>query len=86
LTSNIEEKNNTNWVKVFPNPVQRSLTIRIDKPYSKIKVEIIDEKGSILYKKETLDGSIILNDQTPGMYFVKLLVDNELITKKVLVK
>jgi hypothetical protein len=83
----VDEKNiNTNWVKVFPNPVQGSLTINIDKPYSKIRVEIIDENGHIVYKKESLDSPITLKDSAHGIHFIKLMIDNEVITKKIIIE
>ena len=83
----IDEKNiNTNWVKVFPNPVQGSLTINIDKPYSKIRIEIINENGRTIYKKESLDSSITLNDSVHGIHFIKLMIDNEVITKKIIIE
>lgn len=81
-----EKENNTEWVTVFPNPAQNSLTIKVDKPYSKIKVEIIDEKGSVIYEKESLKSFIPFNDQLHGIYVVKLSVDNIVITKKIIIE
>jgi hypothetical protein len=86
LTGIEEEKNNTVWINIFPNPAQNSLTIDVQKPYSKIIVEIIDEKGGVIYKKESLDSPIALNDLIHGIYFVKLLVDNETITRKIIIE
>lgn len=81
-----EKKNNPDWFGIFPNPAKNLLTIEVQKPYSKIVVEIMDEKGSIIYKKESLDSPIALNDLIHGVYFIKLSVDNETITKKIIIK
>lgn len=86
LTGIDEKKNNTDWINIFPNPAQNLLTIEVQKPYSKIMVEIIDEKGSIIYRKESLDSPISLNDSIHGIYFVKLSVDNETITRKLIIE
>ena len=86
LTGLHEKKNNTDWINIFPNPTQNSLTIEVKKPYSKIVVEIIDEKGSIIYRKESLDSPITLNASIHGIYFVKLVVDNETITRKLIIE
>jgi len=81
-----EKKNNADWINIFPNPVQSSLSIKVNKPYSNIKVEIIDVKGGIIYKKKSLDSPITLNASIHGIYFVKLSVDNETITRKILIE
>jgi len=86
LTGIDGKKNNTDWISIFPNPAQDSFTIKVQKSYSKILVEIINEKGGIIYKKESLDSPIKLNDLIHGIYFVKLSVDNETITRKILIK
>jgi len=62
------------------------LTIEVQKPYSKIVVEIIDEKGSVIYKKESLDSPISFNNSIHGIYFVRLSVDNETITRKIIIE
>jgi hypothetical protein len=86
LTGIGEKKNNPDWISVFPNPAQNLLTIEVQKPYSKIVVEIIDERGNIIYKKESLDSTIELNDSIHGIYFITLSVDNETITKKLIIE
>ncbi|NLJ82585.1 MAG: T9SS type A sorting domain-containing protein [Bacteroidales bacterium] len=75
-----------NSIKIFPNPTNNCLNIEIDKPYSEVKVEIRDIKGSLLYQKESLENPIQLNGWSAGVYMVKLLVDNKVITKKIMLK
>ena len=83
---NRRKKNSSDWISIFPNPAQNLLTIEVQKPYSKILVEIIDEKGSVIYKKESLDSPISFNNSIHGIYFVRLSVDNETITRKIIIE
>jgi hypothetical protein len=62
------------------------LTIEVQKPYSKIVVEIIDEKGSVIYKKESLDNPITFNNSLHGLYFVRLTIDKEIVSRKILIE
>lgn len=83
----IEEKNsNSDWINIFPNYNQNSLTIEVQKPYSNIVVEIIDERGRNIYKKEALETPIKLSSLISGIYFIKLSVDNEIVTKKIIIE
>ncbi len=51
-STGIEEKNsNSDWINIFPNYNQNLLTIEIQKPYSNIVVEIINERGQNIYYK-----------------------------------
>ena len=71
---------------MFPNPAQSSLTIKVDKPYSKIIVEVIDEKGSIIYKKAMLENPVCLNNVIKGNYLIKLTIDNQTVIKKIIIQ
>ncbi len=86
IKNDIENKKHTkNWINIYTNPIQKILTVEINKPYSKIMVEIFDQRGSILYQKESLDNPITLNSLYRGIYFVKLLIDNKIVMKKVII-
>lgn len=83
----INEKNsNPDWVRVFPNPARSAMTIKVDKPYLKIMVEIMCENGSILYKSEDLENPISFNNSIHGIYLVRLLIDNEVVIKKLIIE
>lgn len=81
-----EKKYNTEWISIFTNPSKNLLAIEVQKPYSKIMVEIFDEQGSVVYKKETLNSPITLDAFMRGIYFIKLSVDDETITKKIIIE
>lgn len=80
----VENIASQNFADVFPNPVQNIKEIKVQKPFSKIKVEIIDIKGCAIYKNEILENHK-LNKNLTGLYIVKLQVDDEIFFKKILV-
>lgn len=86
LTKIDNKKYDDNFVFVFPVPAENSLTIKIEKPYSKIKIEIIDEKNSIIYTKEELENPINFVDNLSGIFLIQLTIDNETIIKKIILK
>ena len=86
LTGIDEKKNNADWITIFPNPAMNSLSIKIDKLYSNINVVILDEKGSTIYKEESLENPISMTNTLRGVYFIKLTIDNEMIMKKVIIE
>lgn len=87
LYGSIDEKSkNLDGIKVFPNPADNSLIIKIDRPYNNIRAELIDEKGSIVYSDESVKNTINVNNISKGIYFLNLTIDNEKITKKVIIE
>ncbi|NLL29389.1 MAG: T9SS type A sorting domain-containing protein [Bacteroidales bacterium] len=81
-----DNSNNPDWINVYPNPTKNILSIEIQKRYSNILVEIIDMKGSVVYRKESLDSQIMLNNLIKGVYIVKLSIDNDVVTKKLVIE
>ena len=43
-------------------------------------------KGSVVYRKESLDSQIMLNNLIKGVYIVKLSPDNDVVTKKLVIE
>lgn len=80
----VDMENRTDWVAVFPNPAKNTLSIKVDRPYSKVKVEILDEKGCAVYSKNSLENSISIATLQRGIYFVRVEIDGEIATKKVI--
>lgn len=86
LTTGINDINVTNTpISVYPNPISKNgiLKINIDLPIitSDIYIEIIDLNGKLINKKKisTTSSSIVAPDKS-GFYFVKTLLDSELIS------
>jgi hypothetical protein len=82
----VGEKKNTDGIVVFPNPADNSLSIEIEKPFNNAGIEIIDEKGSVIYCKELLENPVNVSNISKGIYFIKLKIDGDEIVKKVIIE
>ncbi len=61
-------------VKVFPNPVSDFLLIETA---CKIKsVELLDTRGSSIYRNNTAENKIDMSNNAPGIYFLKIEKEN----------
>jgi hypothetical protein len=86
LTNTPENKCKVDWVKLYPDHAHNSFSIGIDKPYSKIEIEIFDERGRIIYNEKSLKNPIIINSPYFNFYLLKLTIDDEMIIEKVILK
>jgi hypothetical protein len=73
-------------VSIIPNPVKHFIHIEIPKPCSVINVSLFNAKGYIVYHKNRLENPIRMSHLPHGMYFLKLMVDHELIVKKIIIE
>ncbi len=74
---------------VFPNPFTDIINIEITghELYTKGQVEVFDISGKIVYQRNfESQRSIQINDLnvSTGQYFIKMILDNEVITKKLI--
>ncbi|MFK8060432.1 MAG: ELWxxDGT repeat protein [Polaribacter sp.] len=67
-------------VKVFPNPVSNFLTIEITKEFDFI--EVYNSIGKRVLK--TKERKIDFSSYTSGIYFLKIIADHKLLTKKIM--
>jgi len=81
-----KKEKNTDGIVVFPNPADNSLSIEVNKPFNIARIEIIDEKGTVIYSKELLVNPVNVSNISKGIYFIKLTIDNEEIVKKVIIE
>jgi len=75
-------------LRVMPNPATDYLKIEINNS-SKAKLEIIDLQGKILYSKETYSQEFIYiqtSDWPKGLYFIKLVREEDISIKKVIIQ
>lgn len=73
-----------NSLKIYPNPASDFIYIKTFG--QKIKsVELLDAKGSSIYKSNNTENKIDINNKTAGIYFLNIeKVDGKLVVKKVL--
>lgn len=67
-------------LSIFPNPVSNQLTIVSSQAIN--KVEIIDLTGKLIKTFKENTGILDVSDLNSGIYFIKLIADEETITKK----
>jgi Secretion system C-terminal sorting domain len=72
-------------IKIYPNPTSDFINIESNK-LSKIKsIELINAKGSIIYKTNLVENKIDMSAQPTGVYFVKIEeASGKIILKKIL--
>lgn len=66
---------------IYPNPTKDILNI--NKNVSEI--EIYDELGMIINQYSVVNNQILVNDLPKGLYLIKLLVDNGVVYRKILI-
>ncbi|MFN6945967.1 MAG: T9SS type A sorting domain-containing protein [Cytophagaceae bacterium] len=75
-------------VSVFPNPNDGSFTIKIMTENNAYKLDIIDVHGKVAYVSSgsNIPEFIEVNNLAKGMYFLRLYVDDQIITRKIVVQ
>jgi hypothetical protein len=79
LLSNNEVINN-NKTEIYPNPTSNQLSI--DTELNINELSIIDITGKIIMETKENTNTINVTDLPSGVYFIKLITDEKLITKK----
>ncbi len=76
----------TNQIQLFPNPANDVLFIQ--SPLEIYYLELLNIQGSILFSENvrSKDFKLDISNLKPGVYFLKLETDRELILRKVMVK
>jgi hypothetical protein len=71
---------------LFPNPAKSLITISSTiNGTVKVNYEIVDVLGKVLMESENIGSdkfSININDLNPGIYFLRLHVNNSVVVKK----
>lgn len=75
-------------VSTFPNPVKNKLTIDLGKNIESVSLSIFDVVGNLVKKAESRNSSLINMDLNlnPGVYYVNIYSENNMVTKKIIVE
>ena len=80
-----------NDFRLFPNPSNGLVKLELDlDKTAKVQYQIVDILGRPVFKSITIKGQAIerildFKNQSKGMYFLRLSVDNQLVTKKIFI-
>ncbi len=79
-----------NKIDIFPNPVSKFVQLRFHYDVKQYTVSILDPKGGMVFNKTYTNNSKSVQIELPtlasGVYFVRVITDNETATKKIIVK
>jgi len=77
-------------VKLYPNPTSSAFTIELPKTTAEAQksVAVYNIAGELVYEHNTLDSRFTINTQewSKGLYIVRMMLDNEVYTQKLIVE
>ncbi|WP_289053587.1 discoidin domain-containing protein [Carboxylicivirga marina] len=75
-------------VSVYPNPAHSVINVDLGSNSTVSEVVVYNTVGSVVYVNKTVQGvlSIDVSKYTSGLYFVKIVSGNKIVTKSVIVK
>jgi len=88
LITSLNEKYNSLPVKIYPNPAKDAVLIMAN-ANQKVTIKIYNLIGDLIYSMveqiaENNTYVINLSDKPTGIYFLKLIIDKEIITRKII--
>lgn len=88
-TTGIRSNKNVEEELVYPNPNRGKFSLRLNPNYQINYLEVINVLGQTVYEKDfygdKTEYSIDLTSQSPGIYFVEILSENNSIIKKIVI-
>jgi hypothetical protein len=75
-------------VTIFPNPTNESISIDLKKQYTNVQLSITDLLGNSVYKTTDKNSQIttIKLPAESGIYLLRMILDGEVVTRKVIKK
>ena len=83
----LDEFNLNDLVKISPNPTRQSITVDFDREINqKVAIKVYSALGEIIWNAQVSTNSTIIDlfDNNPGIYFLKLRIDQFTIIKKII--
>lgn len=85
----LKDVNSNLEFNIFPNPNNGQFEINYSSSTNlKTEIRVLDVLGKVVYQTEMTDDKVLidLNTQSAGIYYVVLMSENKLITKKIVVE
>lgn len=73
---------------VYPNPTSDNFNIKFNTISSQAKLEVYNAKGKLIYNENIghITNTVSLNEEPPGIYFIKIIEENQNILKQKIIK
>lgn len=86
VCTDIQENNAANMLSIYPNPSNGAFTVNLNNA-DKAVVEVYNVVGKVVYSTQLANNSASINlaNQAAGMYFVKVISNNNTLVKQVIV-
>lgn len=81
-STEVDEINNINTIKVYPNPANNLITVNSN--FDIQKVEILDLTGKIIKSIHQSNNPINISELTKGIYFLKIYSNDDVFSKKII--
>lgn len=81
LVGMAEETKNTAYFSIYPNPNKGSFTLKGE---GLTQLSLIDAGGSVIQELEPANGQVQLKALKPGLYFIKALVKDNIVYRKMI--
>jgi hypothetical protein len=87
-TISTQDRIRENALQIFPNRIQNGHEILLSgqREGGKVKIEVMDTQGKVVFKSQISDGRFSLNGLKSGLYLVHLQEDERLYTSRLIVE
>jgi serine protease AprX len=74
-------------LNIYPNPAKQKVKIDWNSDQDRINVKIVDQSGRwVQFSSVQKSGELRIDSLTPGIYFLRTVIDNRLVTKRLVVQ
>jgi photosystem II stability/assembly factor-like uncharacterized protein len=86
LVTGISDSYCDDKITIYPNPATSNLTLIFPSNYHHIELALVDDKGKLIRKQTAYGNTTQLNisDLTHGIYFIQIVSDDQVTTKKII--
>lgn len=86
LLTGITDNTCDDGITIYPNPVSSDLILKFSESYRKVNLTLFDDRGKLIREQTVFGNKAQLNisDLTHGIYFIQIIADDRIATKKII--